>query len=82
MSSALSAARVKWFFICAKRGKRALSASRRWGLRVQGGWRLERYNCPRFTAPDEQGRVVLDRAVDWKRQRENEGDAPERRTAD
>ena len=37
---------------------------RRWGLRVQGGWRLERYNCPRFTAPDEQGRVVLDWAVD------------------
>ena len=34
------------------------------GLRVQGGWRLERHNCPRFTAPDEQGRVVLDRAVD------------------
>ena len=34
------------------------------GLRVQGGRRLERYNCPRFTAPDEQGRVVLDRAVD------------------
>ena len=52
------------------------------GLRVKEGWRLERYNCPRFTAPDEQGRVVLDRAVDWKRQRENEGDAPERRTAD
>ena len=34
------------------------------GLRVQGGWRLERYNCPRFTTPDEQERVVLDRAVD------------------
>ena len=34
------------------------------GLRVQGGWWLERYNCPRFTAPDEQGRVVLDWAVD------------------
>ena len=29
-----------------------------------GGWRLERYNCPRFTAPDEPGRVVLDWAVD------------------
>ena len=37
---------------------------RRWGLRVKDGWRLERYNCPRFTAPDEQGRVVLDWAVD------------------
>ena len=34
------------------------------GLRVQDGWRLERYNCPRFTAPDEQGCVVLDWAVD------------------
>ena len=34
------------------------------GLRVGDGWRLERYNCPRFTAPDEQGRVVLDWAVD------------------
>ena len=34
------------------------------GLRVQGGWRLERHNCTRFTAPDEQGRVVLDWAVD------------------
>ena len=34
------------------------------GLRVQGGRRLERYNCPRFTAPDEQGRVVLDWAVE------------------
>ena len=34
------------------------------GLHVQGGWRLERYNCPRFTAPDERGRVVLDWAVD------------------
>ena len=34
------------------------------GLHVGDGWRLERYNCPRFTAPDEQGRVVLDWAVD------------------
>ena len=34
------------------------------GLRVRDGWRLECYNCPRFTAPDEQGRVVLDWAVE------------------
>ena len=34
------------------------------GLRVKEGGRLERYNCPRFTAPDEQGCVVLDWAVD------------------
>ena len=24
------------------------------------GWFFERYNCPRFTAPDEQGNVILD----------------------
>ncbi len=24
------------------------------------GWFLERYNCPRFTAPDEKGNVILD----------------------
>ena len=23
-------------------------------------WRLERYNCPRFTTPDEKGNVILD----------------------
>ena len=34
------------------------------GLHVRDGWRLERYNCPRFTTPDEQGRVVLDWAVE------------------
>ena len=34
------------------------------GLRVKEGWRLERYNCPRFTTPDERGRVVLDWAVE------------------
>ncbi|NLM39207.1 MAG: GyrI-like domain-containing protein [Firmicutes bacterium] len=25
-----------------------------------GGWFFERYNCPRFTDPDEEGRVILD----------------------
>ena len=24
------------------------------------GWYMERYNCPRFTTPDEQGNVILD----------------------
>lgn len=24
------------------------------------GWFMERYNCPRFTTPDEQGNVILD----------------------
>lgn len=26
----------------------------------EGGWRFERYQCPRFTVPDEHGRVILD----------------------
>ena len=25
-----------------------------------GGWFLERYNCPRYTTPDEKGNVILD----------------------
>lgn len=24
------------------------------------GWFLERYNCPRYTVPDEKGNVILD----------------------
>ena len=24
------------------------------------GWYLERYNCPRYTTPDEKGNVILD----------------------
>ena len=27
---------------------------------LEGGWRFERYNCPRFTTPDENGCVILD----------------------
>ncbi len=27
------------------------------------GWRIERYNCPRFTAPDAQGKVILDYSI-------------------
>ncbi len=28
--------------------------------RKEDDWCFERYNCPRFTAPDEQGNVLLD----------------------
>ena len=55
--------RVKWFYSRETREAR-IERIAALGLRVQGGWRLERHNCPRFTAPDEQGRVVLDWAVD------------------
>ena len=27
---------------------------------AENGWFFERYNCPRFTAPDEKGNVILD----------------------
>ena len=27
---------------------------------LKGGWCFERYNCPRFTSPDENGDVILD----------------------
>jgi len=30
-----------------------------WNFSEQG-WFFERYNCPRFTAPDEKGNVILD----------------------
>lgn len=32
-------------------------------LRREGDWCFERCNCPRFTTPDAQGRVVLDYGV-------------------
>ena len=38
-------------------------------LRIQGlkrkedDWCFERYNCPRFTTPDEKGNVILDYAI-------------------
>ncbi|MHB8070411.1 MAG: AraC family transcriptional regulator [Candidatus Cryosericum sp.] len=31
-------------------------------------WIFERYNCPRFTAPDETGKVILDYCVYLKRE--------------
>ena len=34
------------------------------GLRPkETGWCFERYNCPRFTAPDENGDVILDYGI-------------------
>ncbi|MCL2203838.1 MAG: GyrI-like domain-containing protein [Defluviitaleaceae bacterium] len=30
------------------------------GITVSGGWSFERYNCPRFTTPDEKGHIILD----------------------
>jgi len=31
--------------------------------RKEDDWCLERYNCPRFTAPDKEGNVILDYAI-------------------
>ncbi len=31
--------------------------------RKEDGWCFERYNCPRFTTPDESGNVILDYAL-------------------
>jgi len=30
---------------------------------AKDGWFFERYNCPRFTEPDDQGKVILDYGV-------------------
>lgn len=30
----------------------------------KGGIRFERYNCPRYTTPDENGKVILDYAIE------------------
>lgn len=41
-----------------------LDALKAHGLkRKEDDWCFERYNCPRFTTPDEQGNVILDYAV-------------------
>jgi hypothetical protein len=37
----------------------AIMAERGWAPK-DGGWCLERYNCPRFTSPDGNGNVILD----------------------
>ncbi len=34
-------------------------ADRGWRVK-ENGWFIERYNCPRFTTPDEKGNVILD----------------------
>ncbi len=31
--------------------------------RKEDNWCMERYNCPRFTTPDEAGNVILDYAI-------------------
>lgn len=31
--------------------------------RVEDDWCFERYNCPRFTTPDAEGRVILDYGI-------------------
>lgn len=39
----------------------SMGAIREKGWRYsEQGWFFERYNCPRFTAPDENGNVILD----------------------
>lgn len=35
--------------------------------RKEGDWCFERYNCPRFTTPDEHGNVILDYALSIER---------------
>ena len=36
---------------------------RRGWKELEGGWQFERYNCPRFTAPDQDGKVILDYGI-------------------
>ena len=41
-----------------------LEALRAHGLkRKEDDWCFERYNCPRFTTPDEKGKVILDYGI-------------------
>lgn len=35
--------------------------------RKEDDWCFERYNCPRFTTPDENGNVILDYAISIQR---------------
>ena len=44
------------FMLEGKCGKRL----EREGFNVNTEWCFERYNCPRFTTPDEQGNIILD----------------------
>ena len=38
-------------------------ASKHGFTQKNGGWCFERYNCPRFTSPDEKGNVILDYGI-------------------
>ena len=41
-----------------------LEAIRAKGMtRFEDNWCFERYQCPRFTAPDENGNVILDYGI-------------------
>lgn len=43
---------------------RCLEALKEQGLkRKEDDWCFERYNCPRFTTPDEKGNVILDYGI-------------------
>lgn len=35
-------------------------------VRKEDDWCFERYNCPRFTSPDEHGNIILDYAISVK----------------
>lgn len=37
-------------------------------VRREDDWCFERYNCPRFTTPDEQGNVILDYGIAIERE--------------
>lgn len=44
--------------------EQCLSALKKQGLRQkENGWLFQRCNCPRFTNPDDQGKVVLDYGI-------------------
>jgi len=38
-------------------------ASKHGFIRKDNDWCLERYNCPRFTSPDDKGNVILDYCI-------------------
>jgi hypothetical protein len=37
--------------------------AREGGTTIEDGWHFERYACPRFTTPDENGEVILDYGI-------------------
>ena len=34
-----------------------------WGEWWENDWCFERYNCPRFTSPDNNGNIILDYGI-------------------